>query len=121
MKTHAILILMDNSSSELDAIFFAFADSTRRAVLQRLGDGPASVSDLAAPFDMALPPFMKHIRTLETAGLITTEKVGRVRTCELNPEKYAAVEDWLSDQRRQWASRYRKLDQLLELLKDKDR
>ena len=112
---------MDNNSPELDTVFLAFADSTRRAVLRQLGAGPASVSDLAAPFDMALPPFMKHIRTLENAGLITTEKVGRVRTCELNPERYAAVEDWLRDQRRQWASRYRKLDHLLEQLKDKDR
>ncbi|SFA91779.1 DNA-binding transcriptional regulator, ArsR family [Poseidonocella pacifica] len=112
---------MDNNSPELDTIFLAFADSTRRAVLRRLGDGPASVSDLAAPFDMALPPFMKHIRTLENAGLITTEKVGRVRTCELNPEKYAAVEDWLKEQRQQWASRYRKLDQLLKQLKEKDK
>lgn len=112
---------MDNNSPELDLVFLAFADSTRRAVLRQLGDGPASVSDLAAPFDMALPPFMKHIRTLENAGLITTEKVGRVRTCELNPEKYTAVEDWLSNQRQQWASRYRKLDQLLQQLKEKDR
>ncbi|GHA60217.1 transcriptional regulator [Amylibacter ulvae] len=118
---HSILTPMDNNSPELDTVFLAFADSTRRAVLRRLGDGPASVSDLAAPFDMALPPFMKHIRTLENAGLITTEKVGRVRTCELNPERYAAVEDWLKEQRRQWTSRYRKLDNLLEQLKDKDR
>lgn len=115
-----ILTLMDNNNAELDTVFLAFADSTRRAVLRELGDGPASVSDLAVPFDMALPPFMKHIRTLENAGLITTRKEGRVRTCELNPEKYAAVEQWLHDQRRQWASRYRKLDQLLEQLKDKD-
>lgn len=119
--TEPIVTPMDNNALDLDTVFLAFADSTRRAVLRRLGDGPASVSDLAAPFDMALPPFMKHIRTLESAGLITTEKVGRVRTCELNPERYAAVEAWLIDQRRQWASRYRKLDQLLEQLKDKDR
>ena len=112
---------MDNNNSELDTVFLAFADSTRRAVLRRLGDGPASVSDLAAPFDMALPPFMKHIRTLENAGLITTEKVGRVRTCEINPERYAGVEEWLKDQRGQWASRYRKLDQLLKKLKEKDK
>lgn len=112
---------MDNNNSKLDAVFLAFADSTRRAVMRQLGNGPASVSDLAAPFDMALPPFMKHIRTLENAGLITTEKVGRVRTCELNPARYAAVEEWLKDQRRQWGSRYRKLDLLLEQLTDKDK
>lgn len=112
---------MDNFSPELDTVFLAFADSTRRAVLRQLGQGPASVSDLAAPFDMALPPFMKHIRTLENAGLITTEKVGRVRTCELCPDRYAEVEEWLKDQRRQWDSRYQKLDQLIEKLKERDR
>lgn len=113
-----MLTLMDKHSTELDAVFLAFADRTRRAVLRKLGDGPASVSELSEPFDMALPPFMKHIRTLENAGLITTRKQGRVRTCELNPETYAAVEQWLHDQRRQWASRYRKLDALLLQLKD---
>lgn len=112
---------MDNNNSQLDAVFLAFSDSTRRAVMRQLGNGPASVSDLAAPFDMALPPFMKHLRTLENAGLITTQKVGRIRTCELNPEKYAAVEEWLKDQRRQWNSRYQKLDQLLDNMKDKDK
>lgn len=110
---------MDNNTAELDVVFLAFADGTRRAVLRRLGEGPASVSELAAPFDMALPPFMKHIRTLENAGLITTRKEGRVRTCELNPERHAAVEQWLHDQRRQWSSRYRKLDALLDSLKGK--
>lgn len=115
-----MLTLMDKHSTELDAVFLAFADRTRRAVLRKLGDGPASVSDLAAPFDMALPPFMKHISTLEKAGLITTRKEGRVRTCELNPETYAAVEQWLHDERRQWASRYRKLDSLLAQLKEKN-
>ena len=117
--TRLIVTLMDNNIAQLDIVFLAFADSTRRAVLRKLGEGPASVSDLAQPFDMALPPFMKHIRTLENAGLITTQKVGRVRTCELNPDKYAAVEQWLHDQRRQWSSRYRKLDSLLETLKGK--
>lgn len=112
---------MDNNSLELDTVFLAFADRTRRAVLLKLGDGPASVSDLASPFDMALPPFMKHIKTLENAGLIITKKVGRIRTCELNPDKYADVEQWFQDQRKQWDSRYQKLDQLLENLKDKDK
>lgn len=108
---------MDNNSPDLDTVFLAFADPTRRAVLRKLGQGPASVSDLSAPFDMALPPFMKHIRTLENAGLITTRKDGRVRTCEINPARYAEVERWLNDQRKDWASRYRKLDALLATLK----
>lgn len=110
---------MDNNTAELDTVFLALADSTRRAVLMQLGQGPAAVSNLAEPFDMALPPFMKHIKTLENAGLITTRKEGRVRTCEINPDKYAAVEQWLHDQRRQWSYRYRKLDALLENLKGK--
>lgn len=108
---------MDNNSPVLDTVFLAFADPTRRAVLRQLGQGPASVSDLSAPFDMALPPFMKHIRTLERADLITTRKDGRVRTCEINPMRYAEVERWLTDQRKDWASRYRKLDALLHNLK----
>lgn len=108
---------MDNNSPDLDTVFLAFADPTRRAVLRQLGQGPASVSDLSAPFDMALPPFMKHIRTLENAGLIVTRKEGRVRTCEINPARYAEVERWLNDQRKDWASRYRKLDALLHTLK----
>ncbi|MDE9451537.1 helix-turn-helix transcriptional regulator [Aliiroseovarius sp. Z3] len=108
---------MDNNSPNLDTVFLAFADPTRRAVLRQLGQGPASVSDLSAPFDMALPPFMKHIRTLENAGLIITRKEGRVRTCEINPARYAEVEQWLIDQRKGWASRYQKLDALLETLK----
>lgn len=110
---------MDNNSPELDSIFLAFADPTRRAVLRQLGQGPASVSDLSAPFNLALPSFMKHIRTLEGAGLIITRKEGRVRTCEINPERYAEVERWLTDQRKGWASRYRKLDALLISLKGK--
>lgn len=108
---------MDNNSPDLDIVFLAFADPTRRAVLKQLGQGPASVSELSAPFDMALPPFMKHIRTLEKAGLITTRKDGRVRTCEINPARYAEVERWFNDQRKAWASRYRKLDALLDTLK----
>jgi DNA-binding transcriptional ArsR family regulator len=108
---------MDNNSPDLDIVFLALADPTRRAVLRRLGHGSASVSELSAPFEMALPPFMKHIRTLENAGLIVTRKNGRVRTCEINSARYTEVERWLVDQRKDWASRYRKLDALLDTLK----
>lgn len=78
-----ILSLMEQYSSPLDGIFQALADPTRRSVLARLGRGPASISDLAEPFDMALPSFMKHIHFLEGSGLIRTEKQGRVRTCTI--------------------------------------
>lgn len=105
---------MGNNESDLNMLFHAFADGTRRAILKELGRKPASVSALAEPFDMALPPFMKHIRALENAGLIKTHKQGRVRTCELNPDRYAEMEQWLHDQRVLWSSRYQKLDTLLE-------
>lgn len=101
----------------LDPIFQALADPTRRAVLQRLGSGPASVSDLGAPFDMGLPAFLKHITVLETAGLIETEKTGRVRTCALVPDRLAAAESWFQDQRALWKTRYDQLEGLLETLK----
>ena len=86
----------------LDEVFVALADPTRRAVIRRLGRGPASVGELAEPFPITLPSFMKHVRTLETSGLIQTRKAGRVRTCTLNPDRLELVDDWLADQRRQW-------------------
>ncbi len=110
---------MENQSTHLDPLFHALADPTRRAVVARLGQGPASVSDLAAPFPMGLPAFLKHITVLEEAGLIGTEKVGRVRTCTLQEDRLAAAEDWFREQREQWKSRYDQLDELLaELTKD---
>lgn len=104
---------MDNNQVVLDSMFHALADPTRRAVIQRLGQGTATVSDLAIPFDMALPSFMKHISVLEAAGLIISKKVGRIRTCKLQPEKLAAVEKWFDEQRSNWESRYQNLDSLL--------
>jgi DNA-binding transcriptional ArsR family regulator len=103
---------MENYSA-LDTTFHALADPTRRAVVQRLGRGPASVSDLAEPFEMALPSFMKHISVLEASGLIKSKKVGRIRTCHLQPKKLAAVERWFAQQRTLWSSRYENLDTLL--------
>jgi len=104
---------MENYQTALDSRFHALADPTRRAVVQRLGKGAATVSELAMPFDMALPSFMKHISVLEAAGLIASKKIGRVRTCRLRSEKLAAVEKWLGDQRAIWESRYNNLDSLL--------
>lgn len=111
---------MDNYYPALDSVFHALADPTRRAVVQRLGRGAATVSELAAPFPMALPSFMKHIGVLERAGLIGSEKVGRVRTCTLNPAKLVAAERWFDQQRTQWQSRYDNLDNLLETLQGKN-
>jgi DNA-binding transcriptional ArsR family regulator len=96
--------------AQLDTIFQALADPTRRAVLGRLGKGPASISDLARPFDMALPSFMKHIACLEESGLIRTRKDGRVRTCAIEKKAFAAAEAWLSAQRTLWEGRTDRLE-----------
>jgi DNA-binding transcriptional ArsR family regulator len=105
----------------LDSIFQALADPTRRAVLQRLGKGSATVGELAEPFDMALPSFMKHVGILERTGLIRSSKRGRIRTCTLQPKNLAAAERWFADQRAIWASRYSNLDSLLETLTGENR
>jgi len=104
---------MDNYSHELDTVFVALADPTRRAVIRQLGDGPASVGELAHAYPMALPSFMKHVRTLESCGLIHTSKSGRVRTCTLDRQRLALVDDWLAGERRHWEARTDRLEQLV--------
>ncbi|MDW5314294.1 helix-turn-helix transcriptional regulator [Rhizobium sp. PL01] len=104
---------MEQYSHQLNGIFQALADPTRRAVLAQLGKGPASISDLAQPFDMALPSFMKHIHFLEGSGLIRTQKAGRVRTCAIEKERFAAIEAWLSAQRALWEGRTDRLEQFV--------
>jgi DNA-binding transcriptional ArsR family regulator len=111
---------MDNYGASLDSIFHALADPTRRAIVQRLGEGPATVTELAQPFAMALPSLMKHVGVLEATGLIRSKKTGRVRTCVLQRENLAAVERWLGEQRAVWQARYGNLDVLLEQLKGED-
>ncbi|WP_448950065.1 ArsR/SmtB family transcription factor [Labrys neptuniae] len=107
-------------SEQLDDIFLALADPTRRSVLGRLGRGPASISDLAEPFDMALPSFMKHIRMLEGTGLIRTEKQGRVRTCIIEKQAFAAVEGWLAAQHALWEGRTDRLERFVTAMLDKE-
>lgn len=104
---------MAQYSAELDGVFLALADPTRRAVIHRLGRGPASVGQLAREATMTLPSFMKHVRVLESNGLIRTAKSGRVRTCELNRERFAVVDDWLAEQRRLWQVRTDRLEQFV--------
>jgi DNA-binding transcriptional ArsR family regulator len=104
----------------LDAAFYALADPTRRAVLGRLGRGDATISELAAPFDMALPSFMKHIGVLERSRLIVSRKNGRVRTCALDREGIIAAERWFGEQHLLWQTRYSKLDNLLASIKGDD-
>lgn len=101
---------MEHYQERLDGVFQALADPTRRAVLGRLGRGPASISELAAPFDMALPSFMKHIRLLEESGWITTRKAGRVRTAAIETQQFAAVESWIDLQRAIWEGRTDRLE-----------
>lgn len=104
---------MPNHSPPIDTTFRALADPTRRAVLQRLTHGPATVTELAEPFDMALPSFLQHLRLLEAGGLVTTVKRGRTRTCELRPEPLAQAADWLTEQKAVWESRFDRMDAYL--------
>ena len=109
---------MAHYQNSLDGIFQALADPTRRAVLGRLGEGPASITELARPFAMALPSFMKHIQLLEGSGLIRTEKAGRVRTCVLEPQRFALAETWLQAQRAMWQARTDRLEQFVTTTED---
>ena len=104
---------MANYPAALDDVFIALADPTRRAVVRRLGQGPASVGELARPFAITLPSFMKHVRTLEASGLIRTTKSGRVRTCTLDRTRLTVVDDWLAEQRELWESRTDRLEALV--------
>lgn len=101
---------MNLSPGQLDHLFQALGDPTRRAILERLARGPATVSELAHPFDMALPSFMGHVRRLEDAGLVTSDKAGRVRTVTLVPGAFTPVRSWLDEQRAIWEGRLDRLD-----------
>ena len=103
----------------IDSIFRALSDPTRRHVLERLSRSPASVSELAAPFKMALPSFVEHMKVLETSGLVRSRKVGRVRTYQLAPKRLRMAEDWLARQRLLWERRLDQLDEYLLALKEK--
>jgi DNA-binding transcriptional ArsR family regulator len=107
---------MPNQVQPLDQVFKALADPTRRAVMERLGMGRAAVSELIQPFDMALPSFLQHLSMLERSGLVRSHKDGRVRTYEVVTERFALVEDWMAEQRRQWKARFGRLDDYLQEL-----
>jgi DNA-binding transcriptional ArsR family regulator len=94
-----VIHMANHYSPSLDDVFFALGDPTRRAILSRLGEGIASVTELAAPFPMALPSLLKHLRILERAGLVRSKKRGRTRTCALDPAALHEAESWLLDQR----------------------
>jgi DNA-binding transcriptional ArsR family regulator len=102
-----------NQSPGLDLVFHALSDPTRRAIVDRLTRGPASVSALADPLAMSLPAVLQHLRVLETSGLVRSEKVGRVRTCQVDPVALDAAERWITERRGIWEQR---LDRLGEYL-----
>lgn len=109
---------MSTATPSIDQVFRALSDPTRRRVLERLGRGPASVSDLAAPFDMALPSFVQHLGVLEESGLVRSKKQGRVRTYHLAPRRLKQAESWLARQRSLWERRLDQLDADLVDLKE---
>ena len=106
---------MLNDVADLDRVFHALADPGRRLMLERLGRGPASVSELARPLSMSLAAVVQHVQILETSGLVRTQKVGRTRTCSLNAETLQSAERWISE-RRTFVER--RLDRLGEYLAD---
>ena len=110
------MILKDmlNQSAGLDRLFHALADPARRAMVERLSRGPAPVSDLARPLPMSLPAAMQHLGVLEAAGLVRSEKLGRVRTCTLDTSALGQAERWINERRIEWEHR---LDRLGEYLK----
>ncbi len=113
--------MVQYSPTRLDASFAALSDATRRGVLGQLGRGDASITDLADRFHMTLTGMKKHVGVLEQAGLVTTEKVGRVRTCKLGWRRLEEEAAWLERYRQLWASRFEELDEVVEELQRKEK
>ncbi len=107
-------------SAVADGVFYALSNSTRRKVLEQLSVGPATVSELAAPFDMKLPSFVQHLSVLEQSRLVRSQKRGRVRTYEIAPERFKVVEDWLTVRRQAWEARLDRFDDYVKQLKQKE-
>src|SRR6476661_5032826 len=113
--------MVQYSGSHLDASFGALSDATRRGVLEQLGRADASITDLALKFHMTLTGMKKHVGVLEQAGLVTTEKVGRVRSCKLGTRRLEEETAWLERYRQLWDSRFDELDKVVEELKRKEK
>ena len=107
-------------SAATDAVFNALSNPTRRKVLERLSSGPATVSELAAPFDMQLPSFVQHLSILEQSRLVKSKKRGRVRTYEIAPARFKVAEDWLTARRQVWEARLDRFDEYVKQLKKKE-
>jgi DNA-binding transcriptional ArsR family regulator len=110
---------LSEAAKPIDHVFRALSDPTRRHVLERLSRSPASVSELAAPYGMALPSFVQHLGILEECGLVQSRKTGRVRTYEIIPRRLKLAEDWMVRQRALWEKRLDQLDTYLITLKEK--
>ena len=110
---------MAQAAESMDGVFRALSDPTRRRVVERLSRSPASVSELAAPFDMKLPSFVEHLRVLEGSGLVRSKKAGRVRTYQLVPRRLQLAESWITRQRMFWEKRLDQLDAYLAEMKEK--
>jgi DNA-binding transcriptional ArsR family regulator len=113
--------MVQYNHARLDASFAALSDPTRRGVLEQLGRGDASITDLADKFHMTLTGMKKHVGVLEDAGLVTTEKVGRVRTCKLGVRRLEEEMTWMAEYRRRWDERFDALDQVLEDMKREEK
>jgi DNA-binding transcriptional ArsR family regulator len=111
---------MPNNESSIQDTFNALADPTRRAVVQALSKGPATVSQLASPFPMALPSFTQHLGVLESAGLIVSRREGRRRICALNPQALREAEDWMASSRLEWEARLDRFEQHLTRTRQED-
>lgn len=109
---------MVQSQQELDRAFSALSDPTRRGILERLGEGSATITELAEPAGMSLTGLKKHVRVLEDAGLVTTEKVGRARRCTIEPRGLEEVQGWVDSHRRMWEARLDRLGEFLERTKN---
>jgi len=112
--------MVQYGSAHLDASFAALSDSTRRGVLEQLGRKEASITDLADRFQMTLTGMRKHVRILEEAGLVATEKVGRVRTCRIGARRLEEAAEWIDRYHRLWDARFGELDLIIEELKQKE-
>ena len=113
--------MVQYSTGRLDASFAALADGTRRGVLEQLGRSESSITDLAERFDMTLTGMRKHVGVLEQAGLVTTEKVGRVRYCRVGARRLDEVAAWIATYHQLWDERFRELDKVIEDLKQKEK
>jgi DNA-binding transcriptional ArsR family regulator len=112
VRVQTLKFMLDHS--RVDAVFHALAEPTRRAIFEQLAEGPRSVSDLAAPFSMTLAAVVQHVQVLERSGLVRSEKLGRVRTCRVEPGGLGVLERWVADHRALWARRLDRLGDILD-------